>query len=74
VKALQYRTFGRTGWRVSEIGLGAWQVGGRWGKVDDDESIRALLYAFDQGVNYVDTAQSYGNGHSEEIVGKALRQ
>jgi len=74
VKGLQYRTFGRTGWRVSEIGLGAWQVGGRWGKVDDDESIRALLYAFDQGVNYVDTAQSYGNGHSEEIVGKALRQ
>jgi aryl-alcohol dehydrogenase-like predicted oxidoreductase len=71
---LQYRTFGRTGWQVSEIGLGAWQVGGRWGRIDDNESVLTLLHAFERGVNYVDTAQSYGNGHSEEIIGKALRQ
>ncbi len=71
---MKYRTFGRTGWRVSELGLGAWQISGRWGKVDDDESVRALLYAFEQGINYVDTAQAYGNGHSEEVIGRALKQ
>jgi aryl-alcohol dehydrogenase-like predicted oxidoreductase len=71
---LNYRTFGRAGWKVSELGLGAWQISGRWGKVDDDESVRALLYAFEQGINYVDTAQAYGNGHSEEVIGRALKQ
>ena len=71
---MEYRTFGRAGWKVSKLGLGAWQIRGRWGKIDDDESVRALLYAFEQGINYVDTAQAYGNGHSEEVISQALKQ
>ncbi|NWK54123.1 aldo/keto reductase [Verrucomicrobiaceae bacterium N1E253] len=71
---MQYRPFGKTNWQVSEIGFGAWQLGGTWGKVDDQESIDTLLYAFSQGINFVDTAALYGAGRSEEVVGKALRQ
>lgn len=71
---MQYRTFGRTGWKVSEIGFGAWQIGGTWGKVDDQESLETLLYAFENGINFVDTAVAYGAGHSEEVIGKALQQ
>ena len=70
---MRYRTFGRTGWQVSEIGFGAWQLGGDWGKVDDTASIDTLHYAFDKGVNFVDTAELYGNGHSEEVIGQALK-
>ena len=70
---MKYRTFGRTGWQVSEIGFGAWQIGGDWGKVDDKASIDTLHYAFDKGINFVDTAELYGNGHSEEVVGQALK-
>jgi aryl-alcohol dehydrogenase-like predicted oxidoreductase len=70
---LNYRTFGRTGWQISEIGFGAWQIGGDWGKVDDKTSIDTLHYAFDKGINFVDTAELYGNGHSEEVVGAALK-
>lgn len=71
---MQYRRFGKTGWDVSEIAFGAWQIGGDWGKVDDDVSIDTLLYAFDKGINFVDTAQMYGRGHSEEVIGQALKQ
>lgn len=71
---MQYRTFGRTGWQVSEIGFGAWQIGGQWGKVDDDASILTLLHAFEAGINFVDTAELYGAGHSETVIGRALRQ
>jgi len=71
---VKYRKFGRTGWDVSEISFGAWQLGGDWGKVDDEASINTLHYAFDQGVNFVDTAELYGNGHSEDVVGRALKQ
>lgn len=71
---MRYRTFGRTGWQVSEIGFGAWQIGGDWGRVDDNHSIDTLHYAFDKGINFVDTAELYGNGHSEEVIGKALKQ
>lgn len=70
---MKYRTFGRTGWQVSEIGFGAWQIGGDWGKVDDKASIDTLHYAFNKGINFVDTAELYGNGHSEEVVGQALK-
>ncbi|MBG1232909.1 aldo/keto reductase [Aestuariivirga litoralis] len=70
---MKYRTFGRTGWKISEIGFGAWQIGGDWGKVDDDASIDTLHYAFGKGINFVDTAELYGNGHSEEVVGRALK-
>lgn len=71
---MKYRSFGRTGWQVSEIGFGAWQIGGDWGKVDDEASIDTLLYAFEKGINFVDTAQMYGKGHSEEVIGRALKQ
>jgi aryl-alcohol dehydrogenase-like predicted oxidoreductase len=71
---LRYRKFGRVGWQVSEIGFGAWQIGGDWGRVDDRASIDTLHYAFDKGINFVDTAELYGNGHSEEVVGRALHE
>lgn len=69
---MKYRTMGSTGLRVSEIGFGAWGIGGQWGSKDDDEAIAALRKAFDQGVNFYDTALGYGNGHSEELIHKAL--
>jgi len=71
---VQYRTFGRTGWSVSEIAFGGWQLGGDWGPVDDQASIRTLLHSFDRGINFVDTAELYGAGHSEEVIGQALTQ
>jgi aryl-alcohol dehydrogenase-like predicted oxidoreductase len=71
---MQYRTFGRTGWQVSEIAFGGWQIGGDWGAVDDEESIRTLHHSFASGINFVDTAELYGSGHSEEVIGRALRQ
>ncbi len=71
---MEYRKFGKTGWDVSEIGFGGWQLGGTWGNVDDSESIETLLYAFEQGINFVDTAMLYGAGRSETVIGKALKQ
>jgi aryl-alcohol dehydrogenase-like predicted oxidoreductase len=71
---MQYREFGRTGWKVSEIGFGGWQIGGAWGDVDDDDSIKTLLHAFERGINFVDTAQLYGSGHSETVIGRALKE
>ncbi len=57
---MRYRSFGKTGWQVSEIGFGAWQLGGDWGDTDDAASIRTLHHAFERGINFVDTAQMYG--------------
>jgi aryl-alcohol dehydrogenase-like predicted oxidoreductase len=71
---VQYRDFGTTGWRVSEISFGGWQLGGQWGEVDDAASVRTLLHAYGRGINFVDTAELYGNGHSEEVIGQSLRQ
>ena len=71
---MRYRPFGRTGWNVSEIGFGGWQIGGSWGRVDDAASVRTLLHAFAAGINFVDTAELYGAGHSETVIGAALRQ
>jgi aryl-alcohol dehydrogenase-like predicted oxidoreductase len=71
---MRYRAFGTTGWQVSEISFGGWQLGGEWGDVDDEASIRSLLYAFEQGINFVDTAELYGAGHSEQVIGEALRR
>lgn len=68
------RPFGRTGWHISEIAFGAWQLGGQWGPVDDAASIRTLLDAYERGVNFVDTAEMYGSGHSEDVVGRSLRE
>lgn len=71
---MRYRSFGRTGWDVSEISFGAWQLGGQWGGVDDEASIRTLLHSYEQGINFVDTAQMYGLGHSERVIGESLRR
>jgi len=69
------RKLGKSGLDVSAMGLGCWAIGGQWyGKVDDDESIRAIHCALDMGVNLLDTAEGYGeNGHSETVIGKALQ-
>jgi len=71
------RTLGPTGFDITSIGFGAWAIGGDrrsgWGPQDDDESIAAIRRALDLGVNWIDTAPLYGLGHSEEVVGRALR-
>lgn len=71
---MNYRELGRTGWKVSEIGFGAWAIGGSWGRVDDRESLAALHQALDLGVNFIDTADVYGDGHSERLIGQVLRE
>jgi aryl-alcohol dehydrogenase-like predicted oxidoreductase len=65
---LKYRTLGRTGWKVSEISFGAWAIGGAWGQVSDEESMAALNQAIDSGINFIDTADVYGNGHSHSLI------
>jgi aryl-alcohol dehydrogenase-like predicted oxidoreductase len=70
-----YRTFGRTGFEVSEIGYGAWGIGrSMWIGAEDRESLRALERAIDLGVNFIDTALAYGDGHSEKLVGDLVRK
>ena len=65
---MKYRSLGRTGWKVSEISFGAWAIGGAWGDVSDEESMAALNKAVDSGVNFIDTADVYGDGRSERLV------
>ncbi len=71
---MQYRALGRTGWNVSEISFGAWAIGSAWGAVDDQESLAALHRAVDLGVNFIDTADVYGMGKSERLVGRLLKE
>lgn len=72
---MKYRTLGKTGLQVSEIGYGAWGIGGnQWKGGTDDESARALRRAFELGLNFIDTALAYGEGHSERLVGNAVRE
>ena len=70
---MQYRELGRTGWKVSEISFGAWAIGGAWGDVDDKESLAALNRAIELGVNFIDTADVYGDGRSERLVAQVVR-
>jgi aryl-alcohol dehydrogenase-like predicted oxidoreductase len=70
---MHYRALGRTGWKVSEVSFGAWAIGGAWGRVDDSESIAALNKAIDMGVNFIDTADVYGDGHSEQLIADVLK-
>ena len=70
---MEYRTLGRTGIRISEVGLGTWGMGGdRYGRADDAESRGAILRALELGINHIDTAPIYGNGRSEEVIGAAI--
>jgi len=71
---MQYRELGRTGWKVSTISFGAWAIGGTWGDVRDDESLAALNRALDLGVNFFDTADVYGDGHSEQLLAKLRKE
>lgn len=78
---MRVRTLGKTGIKVGEVGFGAWAIGGPaelgglavgWGEADDRDSIRALEAAFDEGINFYDTADVYGMGHSEELLARAF--
>ncbi len=71
---MQYRELGRTGWKVSTVSFGAWAIGNAWGAVDDDESLNALRRAVDLGVNFFDTADVYGDGHSERLLAQLKRE
>ena len=71
---MNYRELGRTGWKVSTISFGAWAIGGAWGPVDDEASMAALHRALDGGVNFFDTADVYGDGHSERLIARLRRE
>ena len=79
---MKFRKFGNTNLQVSEIGFGAWAIGGNamigdvaigWGKADDITSIEAINQSLNEGINFFDTADIYGLGHSEELLGKTLK-
>ena len=72
--AMDYRPLGRTGWNVSTISFGAWAIGGTWGPTDDTDSLAALHRAVDLGVNFFDTADVYGDGHSERLLARLRRE
>ncbi|WP_372013458.1 aldo/keto reductase [Pseudoxanthomonas sp. 10H] len=71
---MQSRVFGRTGRSVGEIGFGAWAIGAAWGTVDDRESVAALHAALDAGLDFIDTADVYGDGHSERLIARVLKE
>jgi aryl-alcohol dehydrogenase-like predicted oxidoreductase len=72
---VEYRPLGRTGWDISTISFGAWAIGGdAWGPSDDGESMRSLHQAIDLGINFIDTADVYGDGHSERLVARLLKE
>ena len=73
ITRMQYRTFGRTGWKVSEVGYGMWGMAG-WTGSDDEESLRSLDRAIDRGCNFFDTAWAYGDGRSEQLLGRTLQR
>lgn len=65
---MKYRALGRTGWKISEVSFGAWAIGGAWGQVSDEESLGALNQAIDSGINFLDTADVYGDGRSHRLI------
>jgi aryl-alcohol dehydrogenase-like predicted oxidoreductase len=67
---MEHRELGRTGYGLSEVGFGAWAIGGTWGNVSDEDSMAALRRALDLGVNFFDTADVYGDGRSERLLGR----
>ncbi len=71
---MQYRELGRTGISVSTISFGAWAIGSSWGPVDDNDSLEALHAAIDAGVNFIDTADVYGDGHSERLIARLKKE
>jgi aryl-alcohol dehydrogenase-like predicted oxidoreductase len=71
---MKHNTFGRTGSTVSEIGFGAWAIGGAWGDVSKDDAKAALHAALDSGVTFLDTADVYGDGRSEQLIAEVLKE
>jgi aryl-alcohol dehydrogenase-like predicted oxidoreductase len=71
---MNYRDLGRTGFKVSEVSLGAWQIGASWGNVTDDDAIRVVHSALDNGINFIDTADVYGDGRSERFIAQVLKE
>ncbi len=71
---MEYREFGRTGWKVSSISFGGWAIGGSWGAVEESDSVAALHKALDMGVNLFDTADVYGDGHSERLLARLRKE
>src|SRR5687768_14124731 len=72
---MQYRTLGKTGAKVSEVGLGTWQLGGSdWGNISDEDALKVLHRSVDLGVNLIDTADVYGAGRSETLIGRFLKE
>jgi len=71
---MHYRDLGRTGWKVSDISFGAWAIGSAWGEVDDSDSLAAMHKAIDLGCNFIDTADVYGDGHSEQLIAQLKRE
>jgi aryl-alcohol dehydrogenase-like predicted oxidoreductase len=71
---VKYRQLGRTGWQVSEISFGAWAIGHAWGHVSDEDALAALQASIDHGVNFIDTADVYGDGRSERLIARVLRE
>lgn len=71
---MNYRPFGRTGWQVSEVSFGAWAIGGSWGEVADADALAALRTALDLGINFIDTADVYGDGRSERLIAQVLKE
>jgi aryl-alcohol dehydrogenase-like predicted oxidoreductase len=71
---MKYRELGRTGWKVSTVSFGAWAIGGSWGNVDDKDSLAALHRSIDLGVNFIDTADVYGDGRSERLVAQLRKE
>jgi len=71
---MEHRTLGRTGLNVSDVGFGAMTIGGEvFGATDDQESLKTLHHALDVGMNFIDTADAYGRGHSEELIAQVLQ-
>jgi len=71
---MKYRELGRTGFKVSEVSFGSWAIGGTWGPVKDNESMAALHKALELGVDFFDTADVYGDGHSERLLGELRKK
>jgi len=71
---MEFRTLGRTDWKISTVSFGAWAIGGTFGTVTDDESMAALHRALDRGVNFFDTADVYGDGRSERLLAQLRKE
>ena len=71
---MKYRILGKTGYRISEISFGSWSLGADWGNVSETQAMATLHKAVDLGINFIDTADVYGNGRSEKLIGRLLKE